>query len=244
MKLNPYYAFDESPKVKPFLKSFKELHRKICIGIAKSEKHLFISHGPDRVFCEKMIHYTQPLAWEDPRIRDDFGEDLAGLTTGELKEFFRAYRSHIFNNYFLPLRGNKGVYDFTRAFHAADTTEHPNAKHFPELMALIKTLPFEEIGRIYFLYTPPNQEELWHIDYWPGEEFYDGTRHFMWISTQKSLRMEVDGKIIDIDSSCMLFDYGNKHSTPISSESAYSLRIEGQFTKEFAEEHGLLWKKR
>lgn len=218
----------------------KESSEDLHAGVALCEKQLFVSKGPLGETSLRLLTYTDSM-WEDPRVKGLKTSSLEKLSTGQLKEYFRAKHSHYFNSYFIPLRTPRGKYNFVNCFDGeCDWTA--NITHFVSLQKQIEELPFEILGRVFLIYTPAGAQELVHIDYWPQElgKFYDGKRHFFWISEDKGLK--VNNEVLNAKS-CM-FDFELPHTSLASNQSAISLRVEGQLTKEYCDKKGILWKSR
>lgn len=238
--IDNYLYFDISDAGQPILRYLSDYYFEVCVGIAKAEKQLFISKGSQDEEELRLLTYNENM-WLDKRVTGQRHQILDTLNVGQLKEFFRAYKSHYFNSYFIPLRTPNGKYNFTTCFDG-DSQWTNNIEYFPYLKEIIDQLPFNILGRVFLIYSPPASQEILHIDYWPKDKgnFYDGKRHFMWASTNKLLK--IDKSIIQ--SHCCMFNFELPHSLVSSEQATVSIRIEGQFSKEYCLQKNILWKSR
>lgn len=127
--------------------------------------------------------------------------------------------------------------DFWRKQYADNCKWTENAKYFPETIRFIESLPFQEIGRILFFITEPENETLIHYDGGSPEArqktntemiyFRPGLKKkiFIW-DEDKQLRYPI--------TSCA--SYWNDldwHGTDPTPGKSFSLRIDGIFKAEF-----------
>jgi hypothetical protein len=117
-----------------------------------------------------------------------------------------------------------------------------NAKHFPNVVKYLDSLPFKSIGRVLFFTTYPNAGVVIHRDSIVAEHsdhninlFFDGgwRPSFVWDEkTKEKIYLPKDAKSYFFNNR----DYHGVDAEPIF---RYTLRIDGTFTDELCEQLGL-----
>jgi hypothetical protein len=114
-----------------------------------------------------------------------------------------------------------------------------NIKHFPSLMKLIEQMPFQEIGRVMFFITEPNNETVPHFDDLPSNTPRQND-DFIYFSTMQDRPKRL--YIMDPDTLEKFYPELNKkfiwfnemdyHGTDPVDRLTFSVRIEGKFIHE------------
>ena len=207
--------------------SFLRLDEEICMGIAKSDPHIcdpgsrVIKLDPDLVYP----YEVEPL-WKD---------ELKHLTTYQKRTFLKYYRKVHYAVGGIFLRTHKG-YKNKHLSQGAEWTD--NAIHFPQLVEYIKTLPFTEIGRVFFFTLDHFSILTEHRD-----SMYDGlddnVSEFLWFTIDKNaMRFYIkdDNNVKHyVESTCAWFNDNDRHSSDGVMDATFCLRIDGVFTEEFRE---------
>ncbi len=234
-------------------------HLEICAGLARSETNIssrVMPHFEMQNEIEKLIAFKNN---EDSRIYNvataDVNESLSDeerkyflkLNFEQRKKFLQLYKKAYTDGEFVKLRFTKPEFDTHKfsTFDAAMTTEHANAQFFPETMAFINNLPFAEIGRILFFVSYHYLHGDVHYD--RKDHCFDGKNHFLWLNpfNNKSFFLfDENNQKQFIESKAAFFNTRFLHGALPSNHMTYSLRIDGQFTKEFCDQAELLWSKR
>lgn len=102
---------------------------------------------------------------------------------------------------------------------------------------------FQEYGRVMFFFSEPNSAGKIHRDY-PEHAIHSPSDMFLWISGPVEKRIFVydkdTGEKVYSPSRAVIFDNCNFHGTEnLNDSTAWSLRVDGIFKKEWAEKVGI-----
>jgi hypothetical protein len=118
-----------------------------------------------------------------------------------------------------------------------DWTE--NAQHFPKLLKLIEQMPFQEIGRVMFFITEPNNETVPHFDDLPSSSLRpnDDFIYFSTISESSKNIYVMDSESLEKfyperNKKFLWFNEMDYHGTDPTDRLTFSIRIEGKFIPE------------
>lgn len=220
------------------------LHSDISLGLASCQwVKRFVSAGVHPNWAEKEIAthiierkfntYQQELFDNIDRKDTETRLKFASLVTTGLHPFWSCY-----------LRLNKPV-DITGISNktvAADCQWTDNIKHFPTLMSLIEQMPFQEIGRVMFFITEPNNETVPHFDNTvvaeprPNDDFI----YFSTLNTSAKKIYVMDSDTLEKyyptpGKKFLWFNEMDYHGTDATDRLTFSVRIEGKFTPEVKE---------
>ena len=239
------------------VRPLEDLHFKICLGIAKSKLtpniRVIPHYEAKRRFREavdyKSVEQSRIFAVADDgleHLSDKEVESYEKLSYVERRKFLQLYCNGYYDGDFVRVRFTKKEFlkDKFATFYADKTEESLNYGHFTELMTWIKTLPFQEIGRILFFVTNAHMAADMHYD--RKDDWYDGRHHFIWFNpfNQKKFFL-VDGYQKEyVKDKAIFFDTSYLHGSDESDQTTYTLRIDGQLTEEFCAKAGIKWKKR
>lgn len=235
----------------------EELHLDICQGIALSTRDLstrLIPHYEARGDLLQAIDFKNR---EIPRIagvRDDAAMQLTGrelelynqLDYNQKRTFLEVYKGAYTDGEFVRIRFTKKEHlnDKFSTFYSDTTELTGNAKYFPKLLEWVNTLPFIDVGRILIIVTKHHLPGDLHYD--RRDDWLDGRHHFIWMNPFNQKRFSVyDGyREIPITKKAIFFDTGCIHGAGTNDKTAYTLRVDGQLSKEFCEKHDIPWKQR
>jgi len=235
----------------------EDLHLKNCLGIAKSKltpsTRLIPGYEMGDDF-HKAVDYKNNELPRIASVADDAIERLTpeeyshykDLSYVEKRKFLELYLHGYTDGDFVRVRFTKNEFlkDNLATFYADKTEESINYPHFLELMDWVKTLPFQEIGRVMFFVTRQFMASDMHYD--RRDDWYDGRHHFMWFNPcQAKEFFLVDGYEKEyVDAKVAFFNTSYLHGNEAIPYTAYTLRVDGQLTEEFCKRTGILWKKR
>lgn len=233
-----------------------DLHLPICYGIAKSTTYMssrVIPHHEANGDLQAAIAYKEA---EGPRIYN-VADESADLTPAERryyeqldheqkKRFLQLTKSAYYDGEYIILRFPlfKHRTDQFATFEAAKCRDYDDVKHFPELMKFIHRLPFDEIGRVLIFLSFHHLPSDMHYD--RRDDWYDGRYHFIWFNPtlEKKFFLLEGGQKRYITSRSAFFDFGLLHGADPAPKLTYSIRVDGQLTREFCERTGIKWKPR
>jgi hypothetical protein len=117
-----------------------------------------------------------------------------------------------------------------------------SAKHFPNVVKYLDTLPFKNIGRVLFFTTYPNAGVVTHRDSVVAEHkdhninlfFSSGSRpSFIW---DEKLKKKI---YLEKDARSYFFNNRDYHGVDAEPVFRYTLRVDGTFTDELCQQLGL-----
>lgn len=111
--------------------------------------------------------------------------------------------------------------------------DYPIIEHFQSLTEYIKLQNiFSSIGRIVIFLNDTGSQTLEHRDYDDGISRKD---QFIWISPMlnKKFYLKDEHEKVYVQSKFCYFDSSNIHGTDRSTDSVFSIRIDGKFSEEF-----------
>jgi hypothetical protein len=197
----------------------KSLDKELCIGIAKSNHHL-PTPGV------KPLYIDSPTIIEKEYINSG---EISDLTQYERRMFLRLYEKQPFNVRSVYVK-QQTHYNLKHLDSESDWTE--NAKHFPELIKFINTLPFEQYGRIEIFVADANNRVPIHIDAMSDSDITSDPGDFLWISTRgndKKFHVIGDDGKKHYASYISWFNERDPHGSDPVPFAAYSIRIDGIF---------------
>lgn len=122
---------------------------------------------------------------------------------------------------------------------SADCEWTENIQYFPELMQLIEQMPFQEIGRVMFFITEPNNETVPHFDDSPFStpRPNDDFIYFSTITDCAKKLYVMDGESLEKfypedGKKFLWFNEMDYHGTDPTDRLTFTIRIEGKFTPE------------
>lgn len=122
---------------------------------------------------------------------------------------------------------------------SAFCVDTPNAKHFPTLMAYIKTLPFVDVGRVTFFVNDHDLVTPIHTDDYPCPH----TNDFFWLRTNLEKKFfiydPVERRKSYVTSHTAFFNEQLWHGTDPSTRMTFSLRVDGVFSPAFKQQLGI-----
>jgi hypothetical protein len=237
----------------------EQCHLEICAGIAKSQINIssrVMPHLEMRGNLDELIKYKNK---EDPRIstvanaaKDESLTELekkyySDLNFEQKKKFLQLYKQAYADGEFVKIKFTKS--DFANepfaTFNDSMCELHPNAQYFPQTMEFIKKLPFIETGRILIFVSYHYLHSDVHFD--RRDQCFDGRNHFIWFNPFKNksfFLIDENGDQKFIESKSAFFNTRYLHGSLPSTHMTYTLRIDGQLTKEFCDQTGILWSPR
>lgn len=235
-------------------------HLEICAGIAKSNTDLsarVIPHLELEGSWEELLKFKSNEADRLAAVKDE-GEDLLTenefnyfkeLSHVERKRFMQLYKNAYCDGEFVRLKFTKpkywgGVEDKYATFYSDKCMWTQEVMHFPKTMDFINSLPFVDVGRILLFFTYAHMPSDLHFD--RTDDPFDGRHHFIWFNpfSQKKFFI-VDGEQKQyIDSKVCMFNTTHLHGSDASRQATYTLRVDGQLSKEFCDKVGLTWQPR
>lgn len=236
------------------LQGLEDLHFKICLGIAKSKTtpttRLIPHHEMTGQFKE-MVDYknNEPIsriaaiANDAASLSEDERIEYSKLTYVQKRNLLELYKQGYRDGDFVRIRFTKDEYlsDKFATFYKDKTDVTENTEHFPELMNWINQLPFTEVGRVLIFVTRQYMNSDVHFD--RRDHWADGRHHFIWFNpfNMKKFFM-IDGYDKEyMKSKSMFFDTSYLHGTDSTPFTTYSIRVDGQLSKEFCEKTGIEW---
>lgn len=239
------------------ISELEKLHLNICHGIARSSRDYstrILPHYEALGDIKSAIDYKNQ---EESRISAVKSDPVNLLTAEELsiynslnynqrRVFLETYCGAYTDGEFVRLRFTKSQHldDKFSTFYSSTTEETENAKFFPELMSWINTLPFTDIGRILIFVTKHHLPGDLHYD--RRDDWLDGKHHFIWFNPFGTKKFSIyDGYTeIPVTSKSIFFDTSYIHGSGKNSNTAYSIRVDGQLSKDFCDKNGIPWKQR
>lgn len=209
--------------------NFKE----ICKTIAQSSIGQGI-YGPGILDEERYNSYTSCS-----KNYAEAGQPLTDLTRDQRSLYYKLsegmYCGYL-TSYIRDFKDPNDIKSFLTKSQAAHTEwEHRNKELYKDLINWIyTTLPFEQIGRIFFLISEHRCEIPVHRD---GSKYIDNPDEFLWINPGKTKRFyiydnETDEKVY-VDTEVAYFNERDYHGGDAVNTMTWSLRIDGKFTEEF-----------
>lgn len=226
--------------LEPFvdLDTLDSFHEKIAYSLAKNLKHTTTSFTTDKSVYNKLI----PNFYEE---REKAKLKVKDLNDKELEFYTKLIGTQNLGTH-LSLRYNPGYpkkyYDDIHL--NASTIDAPWINDFDFVIKWIDDQKcFKEYGRVKFWINEPNQKISLHIDGIPGVST-DKKAMFIWLTGKfpKNLVLYDDIKHQEhvIPNRAVLFNNLNWHRTNGHPEvSAWSLRIDGIFNKDWAKKVGV-----
>jgi len=226
------YLDDYCPTV-----DWESLHNETCYGLSQipwikryvsagvhsewSDKEI-TTYARNKIFTPAELEYYNKIPAHDTEQRIKY----TSLVTPALHPFWTVF-----------LRLNR-VVDARRMSNksvAADCDWTPNSNYFPQLVSLIKQLPFEEIGRVMFFITEPNNETIPHYD--DSLDVPDRPNDdFIWFTTSNRYKriyvIDGDNKekyYTDQSKKFVWFNEMDYHGTDPVNRLTFSVRIDGKF---------------
>lgn len=218
------------------ISQYESLINEMLVGISKSwvDKGVVSCGSRDE---EDKLELCQVLRRPQDYLNSEQVATLMSLTSVHQKAWYCSFLLPIHHPYSLVfIRREK---DFWKKHLSQECDWTENSIHFPKTCDFIKTLPFEQIGRILFFISEPNEKTLIHYDgAHPESRFNSNTemiyfrpmlqkKLFIW-DEEKKQKYPVQGQA----------SYWNDldwHGVDASDRKTVSLRIDGVFTEEFRE---------
>lgn len=237
----PFKYLDEYiPKL-----DWAKLHNEVSLGIAKAEwNKKFVSSGVHKDWAEQEI--TTTFLDLVNRLEPEQLETFKTLTeTDEKIKYLNALTNTPHPFWVLFLRYNKRV-EMTGVYNkatAGDCYWTDNAKHFPSLVKLIETMPFESIGRVMFFMTEANNQTVPHYDVLNEEQRAEKPNDdFIWFTTKPNSKgiYVMDGNTLektypDPTKKFVWWNEMDYHGTDPVPHFGFSIRIDGKFKPEVRE---------
>lgn len=243
----------------PFIdiSDLEKLHLRICQGIVLSNRDLstrLIPHYEAEGNVQSAIDFKNVEAARIAAVRDEAIDKLTAeeikiynsLNYNQKRTFLEIYKGAYNDGEFIRIRftKNKNLHDKFSTFYSDTTELTDNARHFPELLNWIGTLPFIDVGRILLIITKHHLPGDLHYD--RRDDWLDGRHHFIWMNpfNQKKFSIYDQYTEIPVTNKAIFFDTSNIHGAGKNNKTVYSLRVDGQLSKEFCEKAGIPWKQR
>jgi len=245
--LDPYINIDPLEK----------LHLKICQGIALSNRDIatrVIPHYEMQGNIKAAIDFKN----SDISRISAVSEPIENILTDEEKiiyqplgynqkrTFLELYKNGYTDGEYVRIRFTKkeNVSDTFSTFYSDTTEWTENTKYFSELLEWIYTLPFIDVGRILIFITKHYMHGDLHYD--RRDDWLDGRHHFIWLNpfNQKKFSLYEGYEEIPVTSKAAFFDTRLIHGSKIHDRSVYSIRIDGQLTKQFCKQANIPWMQR
>lgn len=231
----PFKYLDEYiPKL-----DWAKLHNEVSLGIAKAEwNKKFVSSGVHKDWAEQEI--TTTFLDLVNRLEPEQLETFKTLTeTDEKIKYLNALTNTPHPFWVLFLRYNKRV-EMTGVYNKATAEDcywTDNAKHFPSLVKLIETMPFESIGRVMFFMTEANNQTVPHYDVLNEEQRAEKPNDdFIWFTTKPNSKgiYVMDGNTLektypDPTKKFVWWNEMDYHGTDPVPHFSFSIRIDGKF---------------
>jgi hypothetical protein len=216
---------------------WEKLHADVCYGLSQCPwDKKFVSSG---VHPEWSKNEITPYMVEIIKHVTDYEKTLFDKcsTIAEKIKFTQALLpvSHPF--WTLCLRDNKRI-EMTGVKNKAVGAEcfwTDNVKFFPTLVKFIKTLPFDQIGRVIFFITESNNQTVPHYDYY-GDPKGKLNDDFIWFTTKPNSKSVyiMDGETKekfypDPSKQFVWFNEMDFHGTEPVPHFSFSIRVDGVF---------------
>jgi hypothetical protein len=234
---NPFIYLDEyitSP-------NWESLHTEISFGIAKSKwVKRYVSSG---------VHDNWSHLEITPRIRDyqtilspDQQKLFEQLTDTEEKIKFMNCITQVSHPFWIIfIRNNKRIERTGIENKAISEDCHwtENAKHFPTLINLVESMPFESVGRVIIFMTESNNQTVPHFDAGNAKQRNEKPNDdFVWFTTSNNTKkiFVMDGiteeKIYPENKKFIWWNEMDFHGTDAVPGFSFSVRIDGKFKKD------------
>jgi hypothetical protein len=235
----------------------EQLHYKLCLGIAQAKltpTTRMIPHYEQNGEFSKAVDYKNSEIARIAAVADDADKHLTPdelieynkLTYVQKRNVLELYRGGFRDGDFVRLKMTRAQYlsDKYATFYDSKTEWVDNHKLFPELVEWIHRLPFIEIGRVLIFITHQYMHSDMHYD--RRDVWADGRHHFIWFNPHGAKKFFlVDGHEKEyINSKAAFFDTSYLHGAEPSPTTTYTLRVDGQLSKEFCERNGIQWSSR
>lgn len=251
------FALDKFIDIKPL----EDIHLETCAGIAKAETDLsarVIPHLEMEGNWEELVKFKNAEQDRIASVRDEAESILTPqerevfdkLTHNQKKRFMQLYKNAYCDGEFVRLRFTKPQYwggqlDKYATFYSDKCKWSINVIHLPKIVDFVKTLPFEDLGRVLMFVTYAHMPSDLHFD--RKDNPFDGRHHFIWFNPfgqKRFFLVNEQGQKEYINSKVCMFDTTKLHGSDPTPMPTYTLRVDGQLTKEFCEKVGLEWQKR
>lgn len=236
------------------IEGLEKIHFNICVGIAKSNltptTRIIPHHEQQGRFIEAIDYKNSEMA-RISAVADDAESFLSSeelhvyntLTYVQKRNVLELYKQGFRDGDFVRLKMTKQEFlkDKFATFYDSKTEWVENHKNFPELVDWIKRLPFLEIGRVLIFVTKQYMHSDIHYD--RRDDWMSGKHHFIWFNPFKMKKFFfVNGYEKEyVDTKAAFFTTDRLHGCEPVPYTAYSIRVDGQLTKEFCEQHNIEW---
>lgn len=218
------------------------LHNEVSAGIAKSEwSKKFVSSGVHKDWAEQEIATTF-LDLANRLTKDQLAIFQSLVDTDEKIKFINAltYQPHPFWLIFLRWNTRVEKTGVANKSVAADCHWTENARHFPQLLKFIESMPFESIGRVIFFMTEANNQTVPHFDAAnEAQRVVKPHDDFVWFTTKPASKsvFVMDGASLekhypDPNKRFVWFNEMDFHGTDPVKHFSFSIRIDGKFKPE------------
>lgn len=241
------------------VEQLEECHLEICAGIARSQVN---------TSCRVMPHYEMSGDFENlikfknnemariasvansnacESLTEEENNFISNLNFEQRKKFLKLYKKAYSDGEFVRIKFTKNdcAHNLFATFHDSMCEMHSNSQFFPKTLQFINKLPFIEIGRILIFVSYHYIHSDVHYD--RKDDCFNGQNHFIWFNPFKNKSFFLVDQNNDkkfIESKSAFFNTRYLHGSLPAQQMTYSLRVDGQLTKEFCETTGLLWKQR
>jgi hypothetical protein len=241
------------------IQKLEECHLEICAGIAQSQINISSRVIPHYEMSDEFESLIQFKNNENPRIASvansatcdeltsEEEKSISHLNFEQRKKFLQLYKKAYSDGEFVRIKFTKKEFanDLFSTFHESMCEMHPNSQFFPKTLQYINSLPFIEIGRILIFVSYHYIHSDVHFD--RKDNCFDGTNHFIWFNPFKNksfFLVDENNEKKFIESKSAFFNTRHLHGSLPAKQMTYTLRVDGQLTKEFCESTGILWKQR
>jgi hypothetical protein len=239
------------------ISGLENIHLEICCGIALSTRDLstrLIPHHEAEGNIKEAIDFKSSEEARISAVKDDVSQFLSSnelkiydsFNYNQKRVFLEVYKGAYTDGEFVRIKFTKkeNLNDKFATFYSSTTELTENAKHFPLLLNWINTLPFSDIGRILIFVTKHHLPGDLHYD--RRDDWLDGRHHFIWLNPfgQKKFSIYEGYTEVEVSSKAMFFDTSCIHGSGSNNRTVYTIRVDGQFTKEFCDENNIPWKQR
>ena len=246
--------------LEPFVDTsrFAEVHEEICRGLTQVDvgytggSHKWMEIVPPSLEGTPYVDYGQVIARMS---RGEFArfvslaDDPGGFDLDKQAEYeFGEERDHpLSRRQMLWLKYRYGVYFPWKVFYELIPTRGWDDKstrkpftaeaeeHFPALVALVRSLPFAEIGRCNVMGLEANDHGTVHHD--KSHEGKVAADHFISLCPRGDKRLflwdEEERRKVEIRSRAYWFNDGDYHGVEADPFFRYSVRVDGFFRPEF-----------
>lgn len=252
--------FDKIYNLEPFVdfKALEKCHLEICAGIAQSETNMASRVIPHYEMQNNMTELIKYKKAEGPRVQEIFEEGAKHLNLAEKKiflklnheqkkRFLQLYKKAYWDGEYVRIKYPKREFwgQADSIFYEDECEWHQNSQYFPQLLEFLKTLPFDQIGRVIFFVTYHYLHSDVHYD--RENSVYDGQHHYLWLNpfeNKKFFLLDDLGQKTYIKHKAAMFDGTILHGAEAATFTTYSIRVDGQLSKEVCDKLHLPWKKR